>query len=51
MTRRISAKRFTGEGNSLTAWEDTAEQARKISKEYARAGVGYRLDRQEMGCR
>ena len=26
---------FHGEGNSLTAWEDTAEQARKISKEYA----------------
>ncbi len=24
-----------GEGNSLTAWEDTAEQARKVSKEYA----------------
>lgn len=24
-----------GEGNSLTAWEDTAEQARKDSKEYA----------------
>jgi alpha-mannosidase len=24
-----------GEGNSLTAWEDTAEQARKTSKEYA----------------
>ena len=26
---------FHGEGNSLTAWEDTAEQARKTSKEYA----------------
>ena len=26
---------FHGEGNSLTAWEDTAEQARKASKEYA----------------
>ncbi len=26
---------FTGEGNSLTAWEDTAEQAMKTSKEYA----------------
>jgi alpha-mannosidase len=26
---------FHGEGNSLTAWEDTAEQARKVSKEYA----------------
>ena len=24
-----------GEGNSLTAWEDTAEMARKLSKEYA----------------
>ena len=24
-----------GEGNSLTAWEDTAEQARAVSKEYA----------------
>jgi alpha-mannosidase len=24
-----------GEGNSLTAWEDTSEQARKVSKEYA----------------
>ena len=26
---------FHGEGNSLTAWEDTAEQAMKTSKEYA----------------
>ena len=26
---------FHGEGNSLTAWEDTAEQAMKVSKEYA----------------
>jgi len=26
---------FHGEGNSLTAWEDTAEQALKTSKEYA----------------
>ena len=26
---------FHGEGNSLTAWEDTAEQARKTSAEYA----------------
>ena len=26
---------FHGEGNSLTAWEDTAEQAEKTSKEYA----------------
>ncbi len=26
---------FHGEGNALTAWEDTAEQARKTSKEYA----------------
>jgi alpha-mannosidase len=26
---------FHGEGNSLTAWEDTSEQARKTSKEYA----------------
>lgn len=26
---------FHGEANSLTAWEDTAEQARKTSKEYA----------------
>jgi alpha-mannosidase len=26
---------FHGEGNFLTAWEDTAEQARKTSKEYA----------------
>jgi alpha-mannosidase len=26
---------FHGEGNYLTAWEDTAEQARKTSKEYA----------------
>ena len=26
---------FRGEGNSLTAWEDTAEQAVKTSKEYA----------------
>ena len=25
---------FKGQGNSLTAWEDTAEQARKTSKEY-----------------
>jgi alpha-mannosidase len=24
-----------GEGNSLTAWEDTAEKARQVSKEYA----------------
>jgi alpha-mannosidase len=24
-----------GEGNSLTAWEDTAEKAREVSKEYA----------------
>jgi len=24
-----------GEGNSLTAWEDTAERAREVSKEYA----------------
>jgi len=26
---------FRGEGNSLTAWEDTAEMALKLSKEYA----------------
>ena len=42
---------FHGEGNSLTAWEDTAEQALKTSKEYARAGLGHRLDRQKVGYR
>ena len=51
MTRRISAKRFTGEGNSLTAWEDTAEQARKALQRIRGAGLGHRLDRQEMGYR